>query len=86
MIARYGGEEFCVALAGIDKEGALQVAERLRSNIEHAVFKAYDEKVSITISIGAASFPEDGVDEDALIEYADRALYKAKEQGRNRVE
>ena len=86
MIGRYGGEEFCVALAGIDKEGALQVAERLRSNIEHAVFKAYDEKVSITISIGAASFPEDGVDEDALIEYADRALYKAKEQGRNRVE
>ncbi|HAZ09707.1 MAG TPA: hypothetical protein DCY56_01185 [Candidatus Omnitrophica bacterium] len=86
MIGRYGGEEFSVVLAGIDKVGAFQVAERLRSSIEHSVFKAYDEKVSSTISIGIASFPEDGVDENTLIESADRALYKAKEDGRNRVE
>jgi diguanylate cyclase (GGDEF)-like protein len=86
MIGRYGGEEFSVVLAGIDRVGAFQVAERLRSSIEHSVFKAYDEKVSSTISIGIASFPEDGVDENTLIESADRALYKAKENGRNRVE
>ncbi len=85
MIGRYGGEEFSVVLAGIDRVGAFQVAERLRSSIEHSVFKAYDEKVSSTISIGIASFPEDGVDENTLIESADRALYKAKEDGRNRV-
>ena len=86
IIGRYGGEEFSVVLSGIDREGALQVSERLRLSIEHSVFNAYDEKVSITISIGVASFPQDGVDENALIESADRALYKAKEQGRNRVE
>jgi len=86
IIGRYGGEEFIVALAGIARDGALQAAERLRSSIEHSVFKAYDEKVSSTISIGVASFPEDGVDENTLIESADRALYKAKEKGRNRVE
>jgi len=86
IIGRYGGEEFIVALSGIGREGAFQAAERLRSNIEHSVFKAYDEKVSSTISIGVASFPEDGVDENVLIESADKALYKAKEKGRNRVE
>jgi diguanylate cyclase (GGDEF)-like protein len=86
IIGRYGGEEFAVALAGIGKEGALQAAERIRSSVEHSVFKAYDEKVSVTISIGISSFPEDGVDEHALIESADRALYRAKEKGRNRVE
>ena len=85
IIGRYGGEEFSVVLSGIDREGAFQVSERLRSSIEHSVFNAYDEKVSITISIGVASFPQDGVDENSLIESADRALYKAKEQGRNRV-
>jgi diguanylate cyclase (GGDEF)-like protein len=85
IIGRYGGEEFGVALAGIGRVGALQAAERLRSSIEHSVFKAYDEKVSITISIGLSSFPEDGVDEYSLIESADRALYRAKTKGRNRV-
>lgn len=85
IIARYGGEEFAVILSGIGKEGALLAAERIRSSVEHSVFKAYDEKVSITISIGASSFPEDGVDERSLIESADRALYRAKEKGRNRV-
>ncbi len=83
IIGRYGGEEFSVVLAGIGRTGAIQVAERLRSSIEHSVFKAYDEKVSSTISIGIASFPEDGVDENSLIESADNALYKAKQKGRN---
>jgi len=85
IIGRYGGEEFGVVLAGIGRESALQAAERLRLSIEHSVFKAYDEKVSITISIGVSTFPEDGVDETALIESADSALYKAKEKGRNKV-
>lgn len=86
IIGRYGGEEFTVVLAGIGREGALLAAERIRSSVEHSVFKAYDEKVSVTISIGISTFPEDGVDEHTLIESADRALYRAKEKGRNRVE
>ncbi|MBU1853111.1 MAG: GGDEF domain-containing protein, partial [Candidatus Omnitrophica bacterium] len=82
---RYGGEEFAIVLVGIGREGAFQVAERIRNNIEETVFKAYDEVVTSTVSIGVSVFPDDGVDKDALIESADRALYKAKETGRNRV-
>lgn len=85
IIGRYGGEEFCAVLSGIDREGAMQVAERLRSGVEHSAFKAYNEKTSVTVSIGVASFPEDGVDENSLIESADKALYRAKEKGRNQI-
>lgn len=85
VIGRYGGEEFSILLTGIDREGAFQVAERIRENIESAIFKAYDELVTSTVSIGISVFPEDGVDMEALIESADKALYKAKESGRNRV-
>ncbi len=86
IIGRYGGEEFGVVLTAINKQAALQAAERLRLGVEHSVFRAYDEKVSITVSIGMASFPEDGVDEYGLIEAADKALYRAKTKGRNRIE
>lgn len=85
IIGRYGGEEFAIALAGIGRDGAHQVAERIRESIEGAVFKAYDEVVSSTVSIGISVFPDEGVDIDSLIESADKALYKAKETGRNRV-
>jgi diguanylate cyclase (GGDEF)-like protein len=85
VIGRYGGEEFSILLTGIGREGAFQVAERIRENIEAAVFKAYDETVTSTVSIGVGVFPEDGVDMESLIESADKALYKAKETGRNKV-
>ncbi len=85
IIGRYGGEELAIVLSGIDKEGAFQVAERIRENIEGTVFEAYDEVVSVTVSIGVSVFPDDGVDMDSLIEYADKSLYKAKESGRNKV-
>lgn len=85
IIGRYGGEEFSIVLAGTGREGAFQVAERIRQSTEGAVFKAYDEAVSTTVSIGVSVFPDDGVDAEALIEAADKALYKAKETGRNRI-
>lgn len=85
VIGRYGGEEFAILLTGIDRDGAFQVAGRIRENIEKAAFKAYDEVVSTTVSIGLSVFPDNGVDSGSLIEAADRALYKAKEAGRNRV-
>ena len=85
MIGRYGGEEFAIVLSGTARKGAHQVAERIRESIEGAVFKAYDEVVSTTISAGISVFPEDGADVESLIEHADKALYKAKESGRNRV-
>ena len=85
IIGRYGGEEFAIVLTGTGKNGAFQVAERIRENIEGAVFKAYDETVSITASTGISVFPDDGVNIEDLIESADKALYKAKESGRNKV-
>ena len=85
IIGRYGGEEFAIVLAGTGKEEAHQAAERIRESIEATVFKAYDEVVSTTVSIGVSVFPDKGVDVESLIEASDRALYKAKETGRNKV-
>ncbi|MBU4312009.1 MAG: sensor domain-containing diguanylate cyclase [Candidatus Omnitrophica bacterium] len=85
IIGRYGGEEFIVALSGTGRDGAFQVAGRIREGVEDAIFKAYDEVVSSTVSIGVAVFPDDGADLESLIESADKALYKAKETGRNRI-
>jgi len=85
IIGRYGGEEFAIVLAGTGKEEAHQAAERIRESIEGAIFKAYDEVVSTTVSIGVGVFPDNGADVESLIEASDKTLYKAKETGRNRV-
>ena len=85
LIGRYGGEEFAIVLTRTDRHRAVQVAERIRENVERTVFKAYDELVSTTVSIGVSVFPDEGVDIKTLIEVADKALYKAKESGRNRI-
>ncbi len=84
VAARYGGEEFAVVLPYISYKNALNVAERLGQTTKDMSF----ENIRITISAGVGYF--DGEDQDAghkeLIELADRALYKAKNNGRNRVE
>jgi diguanylate cyclase (GGDEF)-like protein/PAS domain S-box-containing protein len=79
--ARYGGEEFAIILPNTDRAGAEQVAERLRSAIAAA---EWDDR-AITASVGTASFSSDVNNVDALLEHADRALYRSKEAGRNRV-
>ena len=79
---RYGGEEFAAILPGMDGAAARQVAERLRG----AVAQTEVDGLHVHISIGVASFPQVSVlFPDALIKAADAALYRAKEQGRNRV-
>ncbi len=85
LIGRYGGEEFVIALPDTNKSSAASVAERLRQSIENYRFKAYDEVIRTTVSIGLAAYPDDGSDVPTLIDRADQALYKAKEEGRNRV-
>jgi len=85
IVGRYGGEEFAIVLVNTKLEDAVQVAERIRQNIASTTFKAYDEIVSTTVSIGISVFPDDGPREESLIEAADKALYKAKESGRNCV-
>lgn len=85
MVARYGGEEFSILLPETSKELALVVAERLRDAIESNKVKVNSEELAITISAGVATYPEDGIDAESLIEKADTALYKAKTKGRNMV-
>jgi diguanylate cyclase len=86
MAFRYGGEEFAVLLPGTQSEGALLIAENIRSQIEAAEFKTEDQKLTVTISIGLATcIPTYDLSEDQLLSYADKALYQSKQNGRNRV-
>lgn len=84
--ARYGGEEFSAILPETTSLQALTVAERMRSRInKHPFLLPNGEHVFVTISIGCAAYPEDADDPESLIKQADKALYLAKETGRNRV-
>lgn len=82
---RYGGEEFLLVLPDTELEGARHFAERLRKRVETTGITVADEAVQLTISAGIAAYPAHGADSAELIEAADRALYRAKHQGRNRV-
>lgn len=88
IVARYGGEEIAIITPSTPREEAELLAERLRSAIEKttmATIDATQEVVQVTASIGVCSLGLIVQDKDALIEEADRALYMAKNQGRNRV-
>ncbi len=89
FIGRYGGEEFIVCLPGADKWNTYQIAERIRSTIENkkTLLPNKESSVSITASFGIASMePGQIKSADKLINEADEALYRAKAQGRNRIE
>jgi diguanylate cyclase (GGDEF)-like protein len=83
--ARFGGEEFALILPGADEPGAMRLAERVRSAVEKAQIVFEGARLSVTVSLGAAVWPSDGKDEETLLAAADRALYAAKQSGRNRV-
>jgi diguanylate cyclase (GGDEF)-like protein len=83
--ARYGGEEFVVILPGTDEAGAQHLAERVREAVEKNRLVFEGAKLSLTASFGLAMWPGDGKEPDALLASADRALYAAKQAGRNRV-
>ena len=85
-IARWGGEEFVVLLPGLNIDGAKAVAEKIRKCVEEAVVPTEDGgETKITVSIGINSMiPNADISVKEFIERADRALYKAKEAGRNR--
>jgi diguanylate cyclase (GGDEF)-like protein len=88
VVVRYGGEEFCIVLPDTSKKEAVHVAERIRQEIEKERFPNEENLPfgRLTASFGIASFPEDGHTFTTLIHSADLALYKAKAEGRNRVE
>ena len=68
------------------RDEACRTAERIRQRVDSHAFEVGGDRVRVTVSIGVATFPSDGVDgPNALVREADRALYEAKEAGRNRV-
>jgi len=86
LAARYGGEEFILLMYHTAPKEALMVAERLRKAVEQHKFHADDLVLTVAISAGVASFPHlEIANAKTLIECADKALYRAKEEGRNRV-
>lgn len=84
-IARYGGEEFIIMLPNTSSEGAEQVAEKLRAKIEALQINNEASTCSsvVTISLGVAAAPHDGISFEAQLKQADEALYTAKQKGRN---
>ena len=84
LVGRYGGEEFGVFLIETDEPGAFFVAERIRRAVAEKSITAYDESLKVTVSIGCATHLP-GMEAAALIDAADKAMYEAKHQGRNRV-
>lgn len=87
VVCRYGGEEFAVILPQTKKADAQMIGERIRHRVESADFvsEAKDSRVKITVSLGIASYPENGKTTKELIEKVDRALYLAKGRGKNLV-
>jgi len=86
IAARYGGEEFAVYLNGLDEPAAIEVAERIRERTETTIVPLGPGKTGrLTVSIGIALAPDDGIDRTMVLKAADEALYRAKLGGRNRV-
>ena len=86
VAARYGGEEFAVLLRGLDGSVASVVAERIRARTEATIIALAPGMTDrITVSIGMANAPDQGLDRVTLLRVADEALYQAKAAGRNRV-
>ncbi len=85
-VCRYGGEEMSIILPQTSKTEALINAQRICDAVANTPLKISNNKeVNITISLGVSTFPENGESPQKLIEYADQALYNAKENGRNQV-
>ena len=85
IVARYGGEEFVIILPITGRYGARRVAETIRAHIEAYAFEGEDQSGQITITLGVAVFPQDASSAEQLIQHADDALYRGKDQGKNRV-
>lgn len=87
IAARFGGEEFIIMLFDTSEDGAYMLAEQIRNTIENTIMYYEGNKTSITVSIGVATvIPNQKLDSIDLVELADQAMYKAKNNGRNRVE
>jgi diguanylate cyclase (GGDEF)-like protein len=87
LVCRYGGEELAIIMPETDHDGAMKIAERIRHQIENLHIEFANQRIYITASLGVASFiPNNNITPSLLIELADKALYTAKHNGRNRIE
>jgi len=85
VMARFGGDEFILLLPETNNKGALEMSERIRKAVELSRFNVREGDTNVTASLGVASYPEDGGNLDVILEKADKAMYRAKQKGRNRV-
>ena len=86
VVARYGGEEFIIILPGVDEEAATQIGWRLQRNVTASKFNVPNtDDIAVTASFGVASWTKDCVELADIIKMADKALYRAKATGRNKV-
>jgi two-component system, cell cycle response regulator len=87
FVGRFGGEEFLIVLPGCDRENMLHVGERLRECIASAAVPHDDQAIPVTVSLGGVVFaPPSDVAVATVMHAADTALYRAKDNGRNRIE
>jgi diguanylate cyclase (GGDEF)-like protein len=85
-VARYGGDEFTIILVDTEEDVAGQIAERIRQAVETTSFEATDGvTLRLTCSVGIAAYPAHGSRPDELLDAADKAMYRAKSNGRNKV-
>lgn len=87
-VFRFGGDEFSIILPMTDIEGAFLVAERIRRTIETQSlhFESIDTDLHISVTMGIATYPEHGTDSNELLANSDKAMYLAKQKGKNRIE
>jgi len=85
MVARYGGDEFAILLLHTNEKGSKVIGERLKHKVEKTALKFKGKELSVTVSLGIATYPENASSKAALIEKADCALYEAKRLGKNRT-
>jgi len=87
VLLRYGGEEFLAVLPAASADDLRRVGERLRRAVEGSVLADEEKSIRVTVSVGGKSYPNQMVEtEDMVVQFAEEALYRAKESGRNRVE
>ena len=86
ILMRYGGEEFCAILPGVSPKNAAVISERIRHVIEGSVVEEGKQHISVTIGAGVAVYPNQMAEKPSeLLDMADKKLYRAKHEGRNRV-
>ncbi len=85
IICRYGGDEFVALLPQLPSDRAIETAERLRSAIENTSFDVDGQRITTTVSIGIATYPDEVPIAEELLEKADETLYESKKAGRNVV-